>query len=343
MAASIYDVAAEAGVSIATVSRILNNSGTVSQKKTQAVYQAMEKLRYEPNQFARGLVKQRSDMIGVYLLGGTSVFDSSYYVGLLKGIQNVLMYRNKCMALIVDPPDCRKRLKDTPYFMEMVRQRRIDGLILSAPMQELIPEQVISELAQMKFPVTYIGQRDDERFCSVYAQFIEYHLDMIRQLRGRGHRKILMYLGEFHRRYFLQIQARCREQWPDVELCTVFIGGAVRTVQQYRADIQHYVLKNGCTAVCISDAENGGTAILGAAAQLGIQVPRQLSIVAVTWRYEEGERVYPRLSAYLVPAEDMGAGAANLLLQQLDGGEIEKSCLEYKTVFIERDSICEIE
>ena len=39
----------------------------------------------------------------------------------------------------------------------------------------------------------------------------------------------------------------------------------------------------------------------------------------------------------------MGAGAANLLLQQLDGGEIEKSCLEYKTVFIERDSICEIE
>ena len=125
---------------------------------------------------------------------------------------------------------------------------------------------------------------------------------MIRQLRGRGHKKILMYLGEIHRSYFLQIQARCREQWPDVELCTVFSGGAARTVQQYRVDIQHYVLKNGCTAVCISAAENGGTAILGAAAQLGIQVPRQLSIVAVTWRYEEGEQVYPRLSAYLVPA-----------------------------------------
>ena len=66
MTASIYDVAKRAGVSISTVSRILNNSANVSDKKVQAVKEAMEYYQYEPNQFGRGLVKQRSNMIGVY-------------------------------------------------------------------------------------------------------------------------------------------------------------------------------------------------------------------------------------------------------------------------------------
>ena len=49
MTASIYDVAKRAGVSISTVSRILNNSANVSDKKVQAVKEAMEYYQYEPN------------------------------------------------------------------------------------------------------------------------------------------------------------------------------------------------------------------------------------------------------------------------------------------------------
>ena len=55
MEASIRDVARRAGVSAATVSRILNGTAAVSEKKTQAVREAVEFYSYEPNQFARGL------------------------------------------------------------------------------------------------------------------------------------------------------------------------------------------------------------------------------------------------------------------------------------------------
>ena len=66
MTASIYDVAKRAGVSISTVSRIMNGSANVSEVKKAAVQEAMEFYQYEPNQFARGLVKQRSNLIGIY-------------------------------------------------------------------------------------------------------------------------------------------------------------------------------------------------------------------------------------------------------------------------------------
>ena len=56
MTASIYDVAKRAGVSISTVSRILNNSANVSDKKVQAVKEAMEYYQYEPNQFGSCLL-----------------------------------------------------------------------------------------------------------------------------------------------------------------------------------------------------------------------------------------------------------------------------------------------
>ena len=75
MEPSIRDVARRAGVSAATVSRILNGTAAVSEKKAQAVREAVEYYSYEPNQFARGLKKQSSRMIGVYFPAvGGSVF-----------------------------------------------------------------------------------------------------------------------------------------------------------------------------------------------------------------------------------------------------------------------------
>ena len=99
MTASIYDVARRAGVSISTVSRIMNGSANVSEVKKAAVQEAMEFYQYEPNQFARGLVKQRSNLIGIYFpMASASMFESSYNLELLKGIEKVLTYQNYNMV-----------------------------------------------------------------------------------------------------------------------------------------------------------------------------------------------------------------------------------------------------
>ena len=64
---TIKDVAAEAGVTSTTVSRVLNNRGYISEETREKVYSAMEKLNYKPNEMARNLSRQKSDYIGVIL------------------------------------------------------------------------------------------------------------------------------------------------------------------------------------------------------------------------------------------------------------------------------------
>ena len=64
---TIKDVAAEAGVTYTTVSRVLNNRGYISEETREKVYSAMKKLNYMPNEMARNLSRQKSDYIGVIL------------------------------------------------------------------------------------------------------------------------------------------------------------------------------------------------------------------------------------------------------------------------------------
>ena len=62
---TIKDVAAEAGVTSTTVSRVLNNRGYISEETREKVYSAMEKLNYMPNEMARNLSRQKSEYIRV--------------------------------------------------------------------------------------------------------------------------------------------------------------------------------------------------------------------------------------------------------------------------------------
>ena len=65
--ATIIDVAERAGVSVATVSRMMNNPEVVSEKTTKKIHKAMEELRYQPNAVARALQQKKSNIIGLVL------------------------------------------------------------------------------------------------------------------------------------------------------------------------------------------------------------------------------------------------------------------------------------
>ncbi|EBD8094863.1 LacI family transcriptional regulator, partial [Salmonella enterica] len=65
--ATIHDVALRAGVSVTTVSRVLNNRGYISQKTRDKVYQTMNELNYRPNEIARSLLRKQSNVIGLII------------------------------------------------------------------------------------------------------------------------------------------------------------------------------------------------------------------------------------------------------------------------------------
>ena len=67
--ATLKDVAKAAGLSVGTVSRVLNNRGYISEETRQGVYTAMERLNYQPNEVARSLSRQKTNTIGLIMPG----------------------------------------------------------------------------------------------------------------------------------------------------------------------------------------------------------------------------------------------------------------------------------
>lgn len=339
MSASIYDVAQRAGVSISTVSRYLNGSAVVSEKKAQAVQEAMDFFQYEPNQFARGLMKQTSNMIGVYFPSGRgSMFDSAYNLELLKGIERALSYQNYSMVLLDETKGFSQRKSPVPRYLEFVKQKRLDGLILSELSDRQVRHEVFQQIMEEDFPVVYIGKRVHEKGLNVYAQYEQYHIDMLDTLRQSGHRKILLMIYDFHSYYLPEIEVSIKARMPELSLYSVIINDQEDYREQLVQAVERYVSTEGCTAVVL-ESINDAHAILGICAELQIQVPEQLSILSVEHRQGEGRLCYPKISVCYVPAQSMGSSATELLIRYIRDGEVSESSVEYETIYIPRDSI----
>lgn len=338
MEPSIRDVARRAGVSAATVSRILNGTAAVSEKKAQAVREAVEFYSYEPNQFARGLKKQSSHMIGVYFPAiGASMFEGSYNLEILKGIEKSLRYRDYSMVLISETEEYWQRKKKTPKYLEYIRQKKIDGLLLSGLVNQARDDQVFHQIVE-EYPVVYIGKRVHKNGLNVYAQFERYNVKMLRILYEQGHRKILFFISEMHRNHLEAIRRQVCEEMPEAELYSVFSEGLDNTGAEALSIIQKYVAGQGCTALCARGIYEAQI-LLNICAQLQLRVPEQVSVISAEHSKNEGAVLYPQISAMYVPAQAMGAGAAELLLDYIEGKEIAEYSIEYEPQYKERDSI----
>lgn len=119
---TIIEVAEEAEVSPATVSRVLNDTVPVSSEKEEKVKNAVEKLDYKPNKFAHALRKQRSDIIGVVVPD----VSNPYFATLIRGAETYLHKTDKS-ALICDTNS--KTEQEGEYVNTLLRER-VDGVIL---------------------------------------------------------------------------------------------------------------------------------------------------------------------------------------------------------------------
>jgi LacI family repressor for deo operon, udp, cdd, tsx, nupC, and nupG len=121
---TMADVAREANVSVATVSRLINNQGVVSPDTAERVYAAIEKLAYEPNLLARNLRKNESWVILIL----SPNFTNPYYAHILSGIGDAAAELGYS-ALIFNTADNEVREKEG---LEMLKKHRADGAILMA-------------------------------------------------------------------------------------------------------------------------------------------------------------------------------------------------------------------
>lgn len=181
---NIYDIAEKANVSIATVSRIINNKGNVSKKTEEKVLSVMHEMGYTPNVFARALGLNSIKMVGVLCSDVSDI----YYAKAVSVIENELRNKGYDAILCCTGTDIKNKKKA----IEVLLSKRVDALILIGSIFQEKTDNRHIETAAKNVPVIIInGEYDFENTFSIKCDERKAVSDCIAQLSQKGHKDIL--------------------------------------------------------------------------------------------------------------------------------------------------------
>lgn len=301
-----HDVAARAGVSQATVSLVLggNPRARVAQATRERVVRAAEELGYRANLVARSLVRGRSYALGVIV----PELANPFFLDVVSGVQRVAADAGYAVLL------CDAREAAPGRHVEALRSRQIDGLIVDAVGAGSIPADALTGLEVV------VVDEPSERWPGVASDAVGAGRQAAGHLLELGHRQ-LAFLGpaadvhtfRMRERGFVQ---RLRED--GVEIPSAWLRRAAPTVAAGEAAMKALLAARGPrpTAVfCANDLLAVGA--LKACLRAGVDVPAEMSLVGCD-DIEMARFVTPELTTVAVPARELGARAARLLLRRLD-------------------------
>lgn len=173
---TIYDVAREAGVSMATVSRVVNGNKNVKENTRKKVLEVIERLDYRPNAVARGLASKKTTTVGVVIPNITN----SYFATLAKGIDDIAeMYKYNIILTSSDEDDDKEVAVVNNLF-----SKQVDGVIF---MGYHLTEKIRSEFSRSRTPVVLAGTVDVEhQLPSVNIDYSRATADAVASLAERN-------------------------------------------------------------------------------------------------------------------------------------------------------------
>lgn len=185
MGTTIKDVARVAGVSIATVSRVVNNKGMVAPEKEQQVLAAVKALRYTPNAIAQSLKHKKSKLIGMM----ASDISVSFFVGVLKILEQELLQSGYqiIIANTYDSPETESQL------INLMTQGRCDILLVNSTGGN---DAQLAELQEAGIRLFgYDRYPENRAFPAVYLDKIKGTYMLLQHLYQLGHRRICLITG----------------------------------------------------------------------------------------------------------------------------------------------------
>ncbi|WP_136605716.1 LacI family DNA-binding transcriptional regulator [Paenibacillus dokdonensis] len=180
MQAKIKDVAKHAGVSVTTVSRVLNGEKYVKDDLKAKVNKAIEELGYAPSHIARSLVRKKTNLIGVIVPDLTS----SFYSTILSSIEERATANDYNLLVCNINEDIDKELK----YLNVCQEMRVEGIII---MHEKINEQIRQFIHKIDIPVIFSSVKPmDQNLISVIIDDYQAAYDATKYLIELGHETI---------------------------------------------------------------------------------------------------------------------------------------------------------
>lgn len=325
---TLKDVAALAGVSYQTVSRVINSSTCVSTKTKEAIFAAMKSLNYTPNRVAQQLAGKKSSMIGLattdIALHAPSQIAASVKIHAedLKYSVVIAMAKNKSSNTI-------------DHVINELLEQRVDGIIVNIPCNS---KQIVQiQRLCRNIPVLFMDVDPKESCLSVMTDSRKGGQQGIAHFIEFGHTSIALITGPQS-----SVSARLRFEGWIKELQKHHISPISVQEGDWSSASGYALVKSLCyshqhpTAICFANDQMalGG---LRALHELGIQIPEQISVIGYD-DTEDSAFFYPPLTTIAQDFKELGKQAVEKLVQKMNTSENNVSSLVLPTNLIKRET-----
>lgn len=307
---TIYDVAKEADVSLATVSRVINDSNVVREDTRIRVQEAIEKLGYKPNAIAQGLALSKTTTVSIVM--SEKMF--AYNGKILNGLMDVAKIYNYNIMFHTTSKGISK-MQDV---IESIIKSRVDGVILFNDNFSLEEMEVLNEY---QIPMVVVGSKITEtkigNVGNVYINFEKMAYDLVNKYFERGIDDISFVEDKLNLSMMEQLKAGIDRAY--AEKGKVFNKYISYDDNNYKSSfnfLSDYYKNNRPSKLVITFRDSQAIAVLNACQEAGYSLPEDCELVCVlNNKYLTMTR--PNVTSYNIPEYDLGAVAMRLLTKML--------------------------
>ncbi|MBB3110284.1 LacI family transcriptional regulator/LacI family purine nucleotide synthesis repressor [Paenibacillus phyllosphaerae] len=326
---TVYDIAKEANVSVATVSRVLNNTAPVKKATRDRITELINKYQFQPNALARSLTKKETGMIGIILPDITNPFFPEILAGFDKAARSKGYTYFLCDTVSSNEDNTDQYARESQY-LSLLMEKQVDGIVmiggridLAKPGQELTNE--VMELGK-RVPIVLVNGNLPGAGLTRVAADEKLGAELATQhLIDQGHKEIAIIGGFKHMsntiartQGFTRTMEKnglpIRKEW--------MINGGFSVRKGFRFMEELLQGKVRPTAVvCVNDLIAFGA--LKAATKAGLRVPDDLSLVG----YDDipfASYTSPELTTISLKAEELGSQAADILHKLITKNKVPK-------------------
>lgn len=321
---TIYHIANETNLSIATVSRVINNKGGYSKETEQKVLDTIRKLGYSPSSSAQSLASSSTRTIGlIYNFSRNFNSGEDYLVQFLSGVTAATNQYN--YDILLDSNSIKQHV-DAP---SIINRGRFDGIVL--PALSSYGHNLVKGLLSYDFPVVYTGPKleDDEKGCNVYGGYGLYKREVLELLYKKGHRHIVFfeaynYDDDFNYNDFNNIielkqiiNSFCSEKDLPHDQCRLILYD-YSSLNQFQLLVEDVLSANDRPDAISIDSTRSVNIAYNVIQRLHLRIPGDISIISTSHQKRIGEEFSPALSIVYVNAFEMGKSAAELLISKIE-------------------------
>ncbi|MEI8655404.1 MULTISPECIES: substrate-binding domain-containing protein [Vibrio] len=328
--ATIKDVAREAGVSVATVSRVINKSPKASKASIESVTKAMKDLGYRPNAAARALVSQSTNTIGVLV----SDVSDPFFGTLVKAVDNVAHQAGKHLLI----GNGYHEAEEERQAIDLLINSRCDALVIHS--KALSDEELIAYAHEIKALVLinrHIPELADR--CISLDNYKGAYLATEFLIR-HGHEKIACISSSHH----IEDADQRIEGYKDalaahnISLPASYLELASPDSEGGEEAMTNLLTKSLDITAVVAYNDNMAAGALSVLEENGVKTPQDVSVIG----FDDGliaRYVRPRLTTIRYPIQMMAEKAAKLALQLARDEELEQEPMCFSPTLVRRDSV----